>query len=455
MALGLLEELTDRVAGLGDGELTARFRVLELQRREVEAEMAAIVAEGERRAVCAVDGHASMKQWVLAHTNGSAADATRLRRLATTMSVTPVVGEALAAGRIGMAQAYELARVGSNRRVTEAFAAVVPTLVRHAEHLGFGEFRVVCQRFEMLADLDGVAQRDDASFEGRTASVVDVDGSLHVRARGGTGEATARLIGIFDKFVEVEFAKDVAARTAEFGADAPASKLARTDAQRRHDAFVAIFDAAVSAPADGVAPEPVVNVVVDYRTLQDLLAEIGAPDIDTVGGFRQVRPDDLLVGRMESSTGVPLAPDAVVAACISGVVRTLVVDPAGVVVSAGRKRRLFTGAAREVALVLRHGCGHLGCTVRAGRCEVDHLKEWDADGGCTDQDNAWPRCKRHNPFKSKRRIRSVRDPDGYLIDFRADGTPILPAGRRLTASPPGRPPDQPDAPPDTALGHTA
>jgi hypothetical protein len=68
--------------------------------------------------------------------------------------------------------------------------------------------------------------------------------------------------------------------------------------------------------------------------------------------------------------------------------------------------------------------------VPADQCQVDHIAEWSADGGPTDQSNAHPRCDTHNPFKSKHRLRSVRDPDGYIVDYRADGTPMLPAGRR-------------------------
>jgi hypothetical protein len=141
-------------------------------------------------------------------------------------------------------------------------------------------------------------------------------------------------------------------------------------------------------------------------------------------------PDELMVERIESSSGVTLAPDDVIAACLSGVVRRVVIDSASVVVDAGRKRRLFTGVARELALLLWQRCGHLGCTVGADQCQVDHMDEWDADGGATDQSNARPRCDTHNPFKSKHRLRSVRDPNGYIVDYRRDGTPMLPVGRR-------------------------
>ncbi len=426
----------DQLSEYDDKALTERFRQLELQRRAIEAEMARIVSAGERRELHAVDGHRSMKQWIIAQSNCPGSDAARLRKLAKVIKVVPALGDALCDGHIGSAQAHEFARAASNPRVGDQIEPVAPMLLRHAEHLGFDDFRVVVRRWETLADLDGAERNDEASHDRRTASVLEVDGSVRVRASGGKGMVTAEMFGIFQQFVDSEFAKDAAARTAEFGPDAPASKLPRTDPQRRFDAMVELFRAAVTAPADGVAPTPVVNILVGHIALQRIFARrrMGTePDAP--------RPEDLMTERMESSTGVMLAPDDVIAACLSGVVRRVVIDSASVVVDAGRTRRLFTGVARELALLLWQRCGHLGCTVPADQCQVDHMDEWDADGGPTDQSNARPRCDTHNPFKSKRRLRSVRDPNGYIVDYRADGTPMLPAGRRPPDETPAELPD--------------
>jgi hypothetical protein len=299
MSCGRVEQLAEA----DDEALTDRFRELEVQRRAIEAEMARIVSAGERRVLHAVDGHRSMKQWIIAQTNCPSSDAARLRRLAKVIDVVPTLGDALGDGHIGTAQANEFARAASNPRVGGEIDSVVPILLQHAEHLGFDDFRVVVRRWETLADLDGVERNDEASHDRRTASVLDVDGSVMMRASGGTGMVTAELMGIFQRFVEAEFAKDVAARTAEFGPDAPASKLPRTDAQRRYDAMVEIFRAAVLAPADGVAPTPVVNVLVGFHTFQRLLARRGM-------GVAPGPPEasELMVERMESSTGVTLAP---------------------------------------------------------------------------------------------------------------------------------------------------
>lgn len=272
--------LVDQFSSYDDDALTARFRQLELQRRAIDAEMARIVRVGERRELHTVDGHRSMKQWIVAQTNGPSGDAARLRRLAKAIDLQPELGDALGSGHIGTAQAHEFARAASNPRVGDQIDLVAPMLLQHAEHLGFDDFRVVVRRWETLADLDG---------------------SVRVRASGGTGMVTAEMIGIFQQFVDAEFDVDVAARTAEFGPDAPASKLPRTDAQRRFDAMVQLFRAAVTAPAHGVAPTPVVNLLVGLHTVQRIFARRGMglePDAP--------HPDDvmavLMTERMESST---------------------------------------------------------------------------------------------------------------------------------------------------------
>ncbi len=418
--------LVENLFDVTDDELTERFRVLEVQRRRTEAEMAAIVQEGQRRALHTVDGHRTMKHWVRAQINCPAGDATRLRRLAAALNTVDGLGDALHDGHIGAAQANELARLRAHPRVGDQLDSASSLLLQHAEHLSYEEFRVVARRWETLADLDGAERDDEASEARRKASVIEVGGAIDVRACGGSGLVTAELLAIFDRFVQAEFGKDVAARTAEFGPDAPASTLPRTDAQRRFDALVAIFRAAVVAPADGVAPVPVVNLLVGLDTIERLV--IRRITGDDPGAGLDV---DLNVERMEADTGTSVSPDDVLAAAVIGHVRRVVIDGAGVVVDAGRKRRLFSGVAREMALLLAHSCDHVGCTVPARLCQVDHLAEWERDDGGTDQANSKPRCSTHNPWKSAHRLRSKRDEFGNVVDFRDDATAMAPVGRRL------------------------
>ena len=418
--------LVEHLFDVTDDELTERFWALELERRRIESEMAAIVAEGQRRALHTVDGHRTMKHWVRAQTNCPSGEASRLRRLATACNSLDGLGDALLDGHVGVAQANELARLRTHPRVGDQLDSVSPLLLQHAEQLSYEEFRVVARRWETLADLDGAQRDDDASHERRTATVLEIGGVLDIAASGGSGLVTAEMIGIFQQFVEAEFDKDVTVRKLEFGEAGPASALPRTDAQRRFDALVAIFHAAAVAPADGVAPRPVVNLLVGQATVERLVTRRITGDDPGPGA-----DIDLALERIESDSGVRVSPDDVLAAAVIGHVRRVVVDGSGVVVDAGRKRRLFTGVAREMALLLAHSCGHLGCTVPARLCHVDHLAEWERDDGGTDQRNGFPRCSTHNPWKSARRLRSRRDRYGNIVDIRQDGTPLAPVGRRL------------------------
>ncbi len=89
--------------------------------------------------------------------------------------------------------------------------------------------------------------------------------------------------------------------------------------------------------------------------------------------------------------------------------RRVVVDANRVITDMGRDSRLFTGYARQAALLLVTRCDHPGCDLPAEFCDVDHNIEW-ADGGRTDQNNARPRCSTHNRFKSRNKWQVNKPP---------------------------------------------
>lgn len=108
----------------------------------------------------------------------------------------------------------------------------------------------------------------------------------------------------------------------------------------------------------------------------------------------------------------------------------MIVDANDVVISHGRTQRLFTGKAREAAQLLAIRCGHRGCDVPAEFCDVDHVDEWAADGGATDQANAMSLCGSHDRWKHRQRLRGRRDRHGRIHLIRPDGTVIKPVGAR-------------------------
>jgi hypothetical protein len=419
----MLATVVDTLRDLDDPALTETFRRLELERRRIDAEMAAIVAEGQRRSIHVVDHHHSITGWLKANANYSGAQCNRLRRLARLVDTVPEVGDALWNGHIGTAQADELARVRANPRCGDQLIDSIDVLLEQAEQVSFDQARTCLRRWEILADLDGAYADREANAANRTATAVELDGALHLRASGGDALATAEMIAIFTAEVERQFHADVTERTRLHGPDAPASLLPRTDAQRRYDALQAIFRTSVTAPADGRVPATLVNIIVDQRTHEEALAAHGL--VPFPNDLPRV---DFSKRRCETDTGIALLPDDVVLASLQGHVRRVVMNSAGVVIEMGRRQRLFTGAAREAAKLMATECDHPGCGVACTFAQVDHVIEWSEDGS-TDPENSSIACGRHNPTKHSH-YRVKRTGRGYVIYHRRDGTPMLAAGRR-------------------------
>jgi len=231
------------------------------------------------------------------------------------------------------------------------------------------------------------------------------------------------MIAIFNTERETQFQIDVAERTRLYGPDAPASMLPRSDAQRRFDAIQAIFRRSTRVPADSKAPKPLVNIIINQRSFEENLHNHGLGDDPT--DLPEVDPS---LRRCETATGIAVLPDASVKAALTGHVRRVVLDSAGVVINMGRKQRLFTGSAREAAKLMAYRCDVRGCDVPGMFAEVDHMTEWVHDG-CTDTDNACNDCKSHNLAKHLKKYRVERKPDGQVVYYRPDGTPMLPVGQ--------------------------
>ena len=313
--------LVDEVQSLDNGDVTARLRELELQQRRLDAEMAAVVSVASARGVHRDDGHLSVAGWLRANLNWSGPEIAAMKKAVRLLDEHPAVGDALLAGHIGSAQVDELARARSNRRCGTEIGEVLDMLLEHAERLPFDDFRRVVRRWETLADEDGAAADAEANEQNRTASLNEVNGAIDLRASGGSAMTAAEMLGIFEQFAEVEFRKDVAARTELHGPDAPASLLPRTDAQRRFDALKEIFRRAASTPAGARGTTTRGQHPGRSAHPEILLARhrlIPFPD--------DLTPADLEHIRCETDGGIPVPPDAVFEAMMQGYVRRIVVD---------------------------------------------------------------------------------------------------------------------------------
>lgn len=413
-----LADISGRGSTDSSADLRAQLRLLEQVTRRVEAAVIGVVADCERTAAFFDDGHVSVRNWAAAETNTSAASALARARAARLANACPQVAAALASGHVGASQVYEMGRARANPRVGHLLDDVVDELLAEAAVMPLPGFLALVRQWEALVDQDGAQCDHDAAHAARQlrTSHRDDEPGGELRARFGA-EQFSEVTEILDAYADAELTADVAAARAE-GDDSP---LPRSGDQRRADALVqALRDAAGSKrPArDSV---PTVNYLIPADVLEEQIAamvESRAPDFDT----RSLR------WRLCATTsGVPVDPAAVVAAALVGHVRRIVVGSSGRIIGVGRRQRIFTGAAREAALIqslldvsdgrcLWPGCG------RRRNCQIDHTTEWQHDG-VTDLANAGLLCARHNRHKSHG-YTVWRDPAGRWHTYRPDGTEL-------------------------------
>ena len=440
----MFEEQLAELVTMTDDELRARIDALELERRRLDAQMSAAVAVADSRNLHGAGGHRTMTAFCRSRLNWSTAESRRRLSLARAVDQVPGLGDAWLTGHIGFPQAMKLAMANGNERVAHALVEFAPMLLDHAEKMPYSDFADTIDHFVSRADEDGAHDDRDAAIEGRSAQVVSVGGLLDMRATGGDGLTAAEMTAIFQRFVDSEFRTDVEARRAEHGELADSFSLARTDAQRRFDALVALFRSAATAAEPGAPAATVVNVVVDADTWGRMLASNGLSTTNRIDGtsidpFTGLPVDDTaavlgtVASRCETSTGVALHPHDVLRAALAGHVRRVVVDTASVVIDMGRQQRLFTGSARTAAKLLIKRCERTGCELPGDWSDVDHIDEWQRDEGSTDQRNGAILCHHDNNDKHHKRWRTKRATNGssYTIDH--NGNLMLPVGARPPA----------------------
>jgi hypothetical protein len=402
----------EEFSAMGAAELESAMVVLERARRQIEGGLIDALDRADQTRVWADDGHRSVRGWALALTNTSGAE--MMRRLQTMRALRDLahVRQQLRDGEIGVCQVRELARAHANPRCRDQLPDSEHLLSGHARILPHDDFVTVMRRWTWLADPDGARRDHDRAHTGRRAHLSNVGSEYHLNAKGGTAQGST-MEAIFRAFCDAEFTTDWKAAREIHGDDVCAALLGRTDAQRRFDALHAIFVAAAASGTVAV-PDPLVNIVVDQRTYEEHLANVAG------GTPPPPDPADVDTRRSETREGVPLDPRDVVAASLVGHVRRVVFDTAGVTIDLGRKRRVFTGPARDAVLLAGHLCLWPGC--RTARVDIDHRQPWGRHGP-TDQRNAGPLCGRHNRWKQQGYVVHLH-PDGSSTITRPDGTPL-------------------------------
>jgi Domain of unknown function (DUF222) len=506
---GTLRELED----LDYSGLLAAVKQFEMLRREAEASLAAAINIVRRTEAYRCNGHRSTRGFVKTLTKCSDAEAAHLIALGDLLHDIPECGEQLVTGAVGVGQMRELVRLKQNPRCGDRLPDSAELLLGHAKALPFTDFKKCTRHWLKLNDPDGAFKERDLNIRARTASVLADEDGLHVKTSGGTAGDAAEMVEIFDRFCQAEFLTDWDGAVAAHGTAACKTHMARTDSQRRFDAFLAIFRTAAGAPLDVRVPEVVVNYVIDQHTYENYVARLTgfAPPVkgehataaswahrwrnhraQTARNAAHDRADHLRLGsdarsgaptsgwsgaeaplgtviacvaepwpdawptdrrpgekrsgsasdeawfdlvdrpiaptvdpakrRCETITGNLMQADEILYRMLIGHVRRVVYDSYGTVIDLGRKRRLFTGAAREAIMLNATRCFWPGCDIPVTRCEADHVQPW-TDNGETSPANGTPACSHHNRIKNHG-YKVRRGNDGQWHTYRPDGTEL-------------------------------
>lgn len=429
--LDQLEVAVARLQAAGLDQLSAREELaavgrLEVLRRRLDAGTDRAAAHLDRSAAFSLDGHKSAKGALKAIGRLSGSEAHGRLQTVRALRELPLVEAAYERGDIPVAHVRAIGRVGANPRVAEHLPGADAIFAAQAAQLGFDDFVTVLRQWEALADQDGADRSAEECHRNRRASVLGspINGTTAIDAVFGAVQGA--VVGeVFSQYERAELLADWARAREAHGAGAREEHLERTPAQRRADALYAIFRRAASMPADARVPEPLVSIVVDQRTFEEQLRRAAGQEVAS-------DPNDDLAGRRcHAEDGTPVHPTDALAVALVGHVRRVVLDAAGTVIDLGRKRRVFTGSARDAALLqaMLRGPGGLrclwpGCDAGGGCLQVDHREPARRDGP-TSPENSDAYCGFHNRIK-ERGFRPDRRPDGTWIIHRPDGSPITP-----------------------------
>jgi hypothetical protein len=338
---------------------------------QFDAFVTASVGELDKWGGWAFDGARSAAAWIAKAGNLPRAVAGRLVKRARALDHLPAAAEAWKAGEIGAAHVDTL-EGARNSRTQSSLERDEKMLVDQGRTLCPEAFGKAVTYWEQLADPDGTEESAEERRNRRDVYVVKAGdmwlGKMTLDPIGGAIFAD-ELNRLEAELFEAEW-KDAGAR---LGHDPGVADLARTPAQRRADALEEMAKRSATAPADGIPPKPLFNVLIDWPT----------------------------VGRIcELAQGMAVTPGSLVPWLDRADFERAVFEPPDrVQVSA--TARLFTGATRRGIQLRDRECTHPYCDRPAVDCQVDHIQPY-TEGGLTTFANGRLLCGFHNRLRNQR-----------------------------------------------------
>jgi len=359
------------------------------------------------------DGHRSAAV-MLRHVNKLASnDATGRQQCQAMFRGLPQIAVECRAGLLGEDQIRLLARVFANPRVKRAMVGRQEWFLDKAQTLPYKRFQDRVLEWQRIIDEDGTEPAGDRVAKNRASTLTQdpTDLSWELKATFTSVDGTHNN-QVHQHYVKALFEADWAEAKARVGDRVCLADLARTDAQRRSDAWTQICADAAASDKTFASATFRHNIVWSAPVYEEMARRFAGA---------KAKPFDVDNYRCETIDGDPLDPTEAFATSMVNKIRRVIVGAKGVVIDMGTAR-LFTGLARDAVRMTDRECFWPGCHVPATACETDHLDD-HSKGGRTNPWNGGPGCGTHNRWKQKG-YRVWRDDHGRIHVYRPNGTKI-------------------------------
>ncbi|MDW3218105.1 MAG: DUF222 domain-containing protein [Acidimicrobiales bacterium] len=395
-------------------EAAAEIARVERERRRLDAEAVALLDRIDWSGVFRTDGHFSARVMMRLHGHLSGSEAAQRDRVMKALRDLPAVAACYGDGLVGSDQVRRIAAVWANPRVREYLSVCEDEFLLAARELEYVDFDAFCVQWVNAVDMEGAHEKANRRWRRRRIQLsADFNGfwSLDGRLMSADG---ADLKEVLDRLVDALRLGDIEVAKAEHG-DNWRQHLPRTLPQLRYDAFVELVRRGAMVGPDGEKLDITIDYCIDGDTYEQqaaLLVGAEPPPLEPTDRHRFSRTAD----------GTYVNPAEIVARSLVSNVRRVVFDAGGVVIDLGRRSRLFTGNARDAALLSELACYWTGCWVPSSSCQVDHLVPWEGLGK-TNPGNGAPACGTHNRIKQQG-FHAWRTPTGEWRISRPDGSPV-------------------------------
>ena len=412
----MLRVLRRRPASVGGAAgLGACLRAVRVARCWLDAYEAEVLAEAERRDVAREMGAVDTAGWLRSVAGVSRRRALARARTAVALEQLPVVGGALAEGRITHGHAQVLTQVAlpadvdlsidsdldfptTARRIAEAARNGQHELVRAAESMSVEEYRRFLRRWADLVAGDDGAERDLRQRRRRSVTTFEADDGM----RGVRGLLPVDQFAMFEN--ELRRLAEARWRAEHPDADGvPATALSCP--QRNADALVDM--ARRSRQLGDNDAEPLgshidVMVLIDAETLQHGMHEHSRCELDDT---------------------TPISPVAARRLLCDADILTAALDRPSLKLDLGYSRRSASAGQRRALIARDRTCTAPGCDRPHWMCEIHHRNPW-AKGGPTNLENLTLLCSKHHHLHHAK--------EGRVIGSRRSGDPP-----RRSGAPPG------------------